>query len=134
MQKQTGRGGLVVKSSSNQSGLTTQIRTHPRATQKGRIKCRHHVTIPAVPLQEAILEEGRKKYMYTYNMLCILNLKDPASFLIQYIFNLYQGLNPDIQILKLMTSQSSWTVGPKPVGRNDISTLRPKYYIKAENR
>ena len=46
------------QSSSNQSGLTTQIRTRPRATQQGRIKCRHHVTVPAVPTQEAIPEEG----------------------------------------------------------------------------
>ena len=28
------------------------------ATQQGRVKCRHHITIPAVPTQEAILEEG----------------------------------------------------------------------------
>ena len=30
--------------SSNQSGLTTRIRTHPKATQQGWVKCRHHVT------------------------------------------------------------------------------------------
>ena len=42
----------------NQSGHTTQIRTCPRATQQGRIKCRHHITIPAVLTQAAILEEG----------------------------------------------------------------------------
>ena len=41
--------------SSNQSGLTTQIRTCPRATQQ----CRHHLTVPAVPTQESMLEEGR---------------------------------------------------------------------------
>ena len=38
--------------SSNQSGLTTQIRTCPWATQQGHVKC--HVTIQAVPTQEAI--------------------------------------------------------------------------------
>ena len=27
-----------------------------------------------------------------------------------------------------------WTIGSKPVGQNDIFTLRPKYYDKAENR
>ena len=46
-------------SSSNQSGLTTQIRTHPRPIQQGSVKCRCHVTVPAVPTQEAIPEEGR---------------------------------------------------------------------------
>ena len=29
-----------------------------RVKQQGRVKCRHHVTVPAVPTQEAILEEG----------------------------------------------------------------------------
>ena len=47
-----------LKSSSNQSRLMTQIRTCPRATQQGRIKCRCHVTVPVVPTQEAIPEEG----------------------------------------------------------------------------
>ena len=45
-------------SSSNQSGLMTQIRIHPRATQQSRVKCRCHGTVPAVPTQEAIPEEG----------------------------------------------------------------------------
>ena len=49
------------QSSSIQSGLTTQIRTRPRATHQGHIKCRGHITIPAVPTQEAIPEEGRYK-------------------------------------------------------------------------
>ena len=40
-----------------QSGLMTQIRIRPRATQQGRVKCRPHVTIAAVPTHEAILEE-----------------------------------------------------------------------------
>ena len=31
---------------------------HPRATHQGSIKYRHHVTVPAVPTQEAIAEEG----------------------------------------------------------------------------
>ena len=48
----------ILNNSSNQSGLTTQITTRPRATQQTRIKCRCHITIPAVPTQEAILEEG----------------------------------------------------------------------------
>ena len=43
------------------TGLTTQIRNRSRATQQGRVKCRSHVTIPAVPTQEAIPEEGGKK-------------------------------------------------------------------------
>ena len=34
------------------------ISTCPRATQQGRVKCRHHVTVPAVLTQEAIPEEG----------------------------------------------------------------------------
>ena len=34
------------------------IRTHPRATQQSRVKCRRHINIPAVPTQEAIPEEG----------------------------------------------------------------------------
>ena len=38
--------------------------THPRATQQGCIKCRCHITVPAVPTQEAIPEEGdHKKYL-----------------------------------------------------------------------
>ena len=45
-------------SSSNQSGLTTQISTRPRATQQGRVKCMRYVTVPAVPTQEAIPEKG----------------------------------------------------------------------------
>ena len=44
--------------SSKQSGLTTQMRNHPRATQQGRVKCRCHITVPAVPTQEAITEDG----------------------------------------------------------------------------
>ena len=48
-------------SSSNQSGLTTQISTHSRAIQQGRVKCRRHVTVTAVSTQEAISEEGGKK-------------------------------------------------------------------------
>ena len=50
--------GFTRYSSSNQSGLTTQFRTHPRATQQGHVKCRRYVTVPAVPSQEAIPEEG----------------------------------------------------------------------------
>ena len=46
------------QSYSNQSGLTTQIRTHPRATQQARVKCRCHVTIAGVLTQEAIPEGG----------------------------------------------------------------------------
>ena len=49
---------LLSYSSSIQSGLTTQIRTYPRATQQGCIKRRHHITVPAVPTQEAIWEES----------------------------------------------------------------------------
>ena len=49
------------QNSSNQSGHTTQIRTHPIATQQGHIKCRNHVTISAVPKQEAIPKESGKK-------------------------------------------------------------------------
>ena len=45
----------------NQSGLTTQIRTRPRATQQGHVKCRHHITFPAVPTQEAISEKADNK-------------------------------------------------------------------------
>ena len=29
---------------------------------------------------------------------------------------------------------SSWTVGPKPVGQNDVFTIRTKYSDKAKNR
>ena len=46
----TGRGGRAVQ--------MTQIRTHPRATQQGQVKCRLHVNGPAVPTQEAIPVEG----------------------------------------------------------------------------
>ena len=49
---------LVGMPPQNQSGYTTQIRTHPRATEQGRVKCRCHVTVPAVLTQEAIPEEG----------------------------------------------------------------------------
>ena len=35
------------------TGLTTQISTRPRATKQGRVKCRHHGTIPVVLTQEA---------------------------------------------------------------------------------
>ena len=30
----------------------------PRATKQGCIKCKRHITVPAVPTQEAISEEG----------------------------------------------------------------------------
>ena len=29
---------------------------------------------------------------------------------------------------------ASWSIGPKPVGRNGVFTIRPKYYDKAENQ
>ena len=48
----------IYNSSSNQSKFTTQISTCPRATQQGCIKCRRHVTVLAVPTQEAIPEES----------------------------------------------------------------------------
>ena len=41
--------------------LMTQIRTCPRATEQGRVKCRCQLTVSEVPTQEAILEEGDKK-------------------------------------------------------------------------
>ena len=50
--------GIFIGSS---PGLTTQIRTRPRVTQQGRIKCRRHIPVPAVPTQEAIPEEGGQK-------------------------------------------------------------------------
>ena len=31
-------------------------------------------------------------------------------------------------------AKTGWTIGSKPVGRNDIFTLRPEYYDKAENQ
>ena len=37
------------QSSSNQSGLTTQIRTHPRATQQGHVKCKCHIPLSSGP-------------------------------------------------------------------------------------
>ena len=36
----------------------------PKATQQGRVKCRHHITITVVPTQEAIPEEGGSKKSY----------------------------------------------------------------------
>ena len=45
---------LLAVNNSNCESLTIK----PRATQQGHVKCRHHVTLPAVPTQEAILEEG----------------------------------------------------------------------------
>ena len=62
------------QSSSTQSGLTNQIRTRPRATKQGLIKCRCHFTIPAVPTQEAIPEEGGKKIyklLFCFVFLCV---------------------------------------------------------------
>ena len=43
-----------------QTNLDTrpQIRTRPRATRQGRIQCRCHINVPAVPTQEEILEAG----------------------------------------------------------------------------
>ena len=32
-----------------------------------------------------------------------------------------------------MDCKSSWTVRPKPVDQNDVFTIKPKYYHKAEN-
>ena len=63
------------QSSSTQSGLTTQIRTHPRATQQGRVKCRRHLTVPAVPTQEAIPEEGG--YLKKHNDVNYWNFFSP---------------------------------------------------------
>ena len=37
---------------------STQISTGPRATKQGRVKCRRHSTVPMVPTQGAIREEG----------------------------------------------------------------------------
>ena len=58
----------------NQSGLTTQIRTCPRATQQGHVKCRRHVTIPASPTQKAIPGEGGKKSVPRSFVLIYANL------------------------------------------------------------
>ena len=69
-----------LKSSSNQSAQKTQIRTCPRATQQGRIKCRYHVTIPVVPTLEAILNSGRgwivKKITNNCTLLVKLKVKN----------------------------------------------------------
>ena len=56
-----------------------KIRTRPRATQQGRVKCRHHVTLPAVLAQEAIPEEGGSltKATYHYRGMAWLPLKKP---------------------------------------------------------
>ena len=47
------------------------IRTRPRATQQGRVKCKWYVPDPMVPTQEAIPEEGGcriiKKHMFMMN-------------------------------------------------------------------
>ena len=42
------------------------------------------------------------------------------------MYNLWSGPN--------LWLEQSWTIGPKPVGRNEVFTIRPKYYDKAENR
>ena len=44
-----------------------------------------------------------------------------------------RGLYPRRQIRKtLLLFSPSWSLGPKPVVRNDVFTIRPKYYDKAE--
>ena len=49
---------LKVSRSDVNNRHSTQISTRPRATKQGRVKCRCHSTVPTVPTQEAIPEEG----------------------------------------------------------------------------
>ena len=67
-----------------QSGLTTQISTHPRATQQGRVKCRRHITVPAVLTKEAIPEEGRKKLVEAWVAGILINSWDQNTRLLYY--------------------------------------------------
>ena len=41
--------------------------------------------------------------------------------LVEYLYNIW-------------LDRAGWSVGSKPVGRNDVFTERPKYYHKPENR
>ena len=34
---------------------------------------------------------------------------------------------------KLHSTLTGWSIGLKPVGQNDVFTIRPKYYHKTEN-
>ena len=47
----------------------THIRICPRATQQGRIKCRCHITVPAVPTQDANpeKEDNLKKILFIHS-------------------------------------------------------------------
>ena len=63
-----------------QSIFKPQIRTCPRATQQGCVKCRWHITIPTVPTQhrKQFRRKGDNKnlhqtYMHPINMILLLN-------------------------------------------------------------
>ena len=43
-------------------------------------------------------------------------------------------INPNYYSLSQYITASSWTIGPKPIDRNDVFTIRLKYYHKAKNR
>ena len=99
-----------LQSSSNQSGLKTQIRTHPRLSQQVCVKCMRHITVSAVPTQEEIPEEGRQKtYLQTstcsylgishwsflgvwiYNSIFWISINFPINFLNQWVIE--SGVN-----------------------------------------
>ena len=56
------------------------------------------------------------------------------SFIAKIQQELLMGKKHLLNKQSLCIMQSNWTVGPKPVGQNYVSTIRPKYYDIAENR
>ena len=57
---------------------------------------------------------------------------------IYYLLGLYFA-SPELIDVKFLYRQTDkffagWTIGSKPVGRNDVFTIRPKYYQQAENQ
>ena len=72
---------------------STQISTRPRATYQGRVKCRRHpsCTVPAVPTQGAIPEEGGyKKKPLLCALVYLANIKALLPFLIVLVYILYE--------------------------------------------
>ena len=75
------------QNSSNQSRLTTQI------------KCRRHVTVPAVPTQEAIPEEGKPKACLS--LFSVMFMDKGQYFYLETSYTQYCSENKEAGTLEL---------------------------------
>ena len=108
---------IALNEYTSQSGLTTQIRTCPRAAQQGRLKCRCHVNVPAVPTQQSIQEEGRslKQIYKSLNQLYNKQLWPKCSIILlcfihplETIITLHRSWNQNETVLVYKSAWFPW--------------------------